>query len=200
MPATRTRNMDSHIRAAFLDRDGVINIDSGYVCRRDEFVFVPRAVEACRILSRAGFKLFVVTNQSGIGRGYYTEEDFLRLTSWMQNEMASDGAPIEKVYFCPHHPDAKIERYRRVCRCRKPQPGMILDAIGEFGIDPARSVIFGDSPRDMEAGAAAGVRERILLGTDGKAIPSASADSTAVFNNLLSAVTSPWFRSFCTDI
>ena len=154
----------------------------------------------CRILSRAGFKLFVVTNQSGIGRGYYTEEDFLRLTSWMQNEMASDGAPIEKVYFCPHHPDAKIERYRRVCRCRKPQPGMILDAIGEFGIDPARSVIFGDSPRDMEAGAAAGVRERILLGTDGKAIPSASADSTAVFNNLLSAVTSPWFRSFCTDI
>ena len=176
--------MDSHIRAAFLDRDGVINIDSGYVCRRDEFVFVPGAVEACRILSRAGFKLFVVTNQSGIGRGYYTEEDFLRLTSWMQNEMASDGAPIEKVYFCPHHPDAKIERYRRVCRCRKPQPGMILD----------------DSPRDMEAGAAAGVRERILLGTDGKAIPSASADSTAVFNNLLSAVTSPWFRSFCTDI
>lgn len=142
----------------------------------------------------------MVTNQSGIGRGYYTEEDFLRLTSWMQNEMASDGAPIEKVYFCPHHPDAKIERYRRVCRCRKPQPGMILDAIGEFGIDPARSVIFGDSPRDMEAGAAAGVRERILLGTDGKAIPSASADSTAVFNNLLSAVTSPWFRSFCTDI
>ena len=122
--------MDSHIRAAFLDRDGVINIDSGYVCRRDEFVFVPGAVEACRILSRAGFKLFVVTNQSGIGRGYYTEEDFLRLTSWMQNEMASDGAPIEKVYFCPHHPDAKIERYRRVCRCRKPQPGMILDAIG----------------------------------------------------------------------
>ena len=75
-----------------------INIDSGYVCRRDEFVFVPGAVEACRILSRAGFKLFVVTNQSGIGRGYYTEEDFLRLTSWMQNEMASDGAPIEKVY------------------------------------------------------------------------------------------------------
>lgn len=147
MPATRTRNMDSRIRAAFLDRDGVINIDSGYVCRRDEFVFVPGAVEACRILSRAGFKLFVVTNQSGIGRGYYTEEDFLRLTSWMQNEMASDGAPIEKVYFCPHHPDAKIERYRRVCRCRKPQPGMILDAIGEFGIDPARSVIFGDSPR-----------------------------------------------------
>ena len=112
MPATRTRNMDSRIRAAFLDRDGVININSGYVCRRDEFVFVPGAVEACRILSRAGFKLFVVTNQSGIGRGYYTEEDFLRLTSWMQNEMASDGAPIEKVYFCPHHPDAKIERYR----------------------------------------------------------------------------------------
>ena len=142
----------------------------------------------------------MVTNQAGIAKGLYTEADMRHLHRYMEDELDRLGVHVDAWYFCPHHPDAKIERYRRVCRCRKPQPGMILDAIGEFGIDPARSVIFGDSPRDMEAGAAAGVRERILLGTDGKAIPSASADSTAVFNNLLSAVTSPWFRSFCTDI
>ena len=110
-------------RAAFLDRDGVINIDHAYVHDREHFEWVPGVLEGARMLTDAGFLLVVVTNQSGIGRGYYTEADFHALTDWMCGVFAEAGAPIAAVRFCPHHPEKALGLYRRECRCRQPQPG-----------------------------------------------------------------------------
>jgi D-glycero-D-manno-heptose 1,7-bisphosphate phosphatase len=153
--------------AAFLDRDGVINIDHGYVALREQFEWVPGVREAAAQLHRAGFALVVITNQSGIGRGLYTEADFLRLTDWMRNEFAAAGAPLAGVYFCPHHPTDAVGEFRKDFDCRKPAPGMLLKAAAELSLDLGRSVVFGDKASDLQAAAAAGVSERVLLSTDG---------------------------------
>jgi D-glycero-D-manno-heptose 1,7-bisphosphate phosphatase len=153
--------------AAFLDRDGVINLDHGYVARREEFEWVPGVREGAAQLHRAGFALVVITNQSGIGRGLYTEADFLRLTDWMSGEFAAAGAPLAGVYFCPHHPIDAVGEFRKVCGCRKPAPGMLLKAAAELSLDMGRSVVFGDKASDLQAAEAAGVPERVLLSTDG---------------------------------
>ena len=168
-------------RAAFLDRDGVINIDHAYVHDREHFEWVPGVLEGARMLTDAGFLLVVVTNQSGIGRGYYTEADFHALTDWMCGVFAEAGAPIAAVRFCPHHPEKALGLYRRECRCRKPQPGMILDAAKDLNIDLSRSI---------------GLPERVLLGTDGKCQPEACVDSTRTAKDLLSAVRSDWMTAF----
>ncbi len=185
-------------RAAFLDRDGVINVDRAYVHKIEEFEWIPGVLEAARILADAGFLLVVATNQSGIGRGRYAEADFHRLTDWMKARFAQAGAPLAGVYFCPHHPEKALEPYRQACNCRKPAPGMLLTAAEELGIDLKRSVIFGDKPSDCRAGRLAGCAERVLLGTDGAAEPNikASADATRAARNLLSAVQGEWFRTF----
>jgi D-glycero-D-manno-heptose 1,7-bisphosphate phosphatase len=184
-------------RAAFLDRDGVINVDRGYVFRRDDFQFVPGPLAACAQLHRQGFALVVVTNQSGIGRGLYGEDDFRRLTEWMCAEFAAAGAPLAGVYHCPHHPQAPLAEYRRACECRKPAPGLLLAAAGELSLDLGRSVLFGDKISDIEAAAAAGVPQRVLLGTDGQAPPPADAASpaTARFASLAEAVASEPLRA-----
>jgi D-glycero-D-manno-heptose 1,7-bisphosphate phosphatase len=177
-------------RAAFLDRDGVINIDRGYVFRREDFQFVAGALEGARRLHELGFLLVVTSNQSGIGRGLYTEDEFHGLTMWMRNEFLTAGAPLAGVYFCPHHPTEARGEYRCTCRCRKPAPGMLLDAARELGIDMAPSVMFGDKPSDLEAARAAGVPIRVLLGTDGRetpAMPSADGLATAAYRGLLDA-------------
>ncbi len=181
-------------RAAFLDRDGVINVDLGYVARQEDFHFVPGALEAARELARRGFALVVITNQSGIARGMYTEEDFRRLTRWMREQFRQSGAPLAGVYFCPHHPTEGHGRYRVNCTCRKPAPGMLLAAAHELGLDLARSVLFGDKRSDLEAAHAAGVPQRILLGTDGRLDPRDEDDgglATARFRSLADAVRSP---------
>lgn len=183
-------------RAAFLDRDGVINIDHAYVHDREHFEWVPGVLEGARMLTDAGFLLVVVTNQSGIGRGYYTEADFHALTDWMCGVFAEAGAPIAAVRFCPHHPEKALGLYRRECRCRKPQPGMILDAAKDLNIDLSRSILFGDKPEDCTAGRSAGLPERVLLGTDGKCQPEACVDSTRTAKDLLSAVRSDWMTAF----
>src|SRR5882757_5332936 len=115
-------------RAAFLDRDGVINIDPGYVHRIEEFEFVAGTLQACAELARRGWLLVVITNQSGIGRGLYTEHEFSVLTDWMRERFARAAAPLAGVYFCPHHPTDALEGYRIECECRKPAPGMLLTA------------------------------------------------------------------------
>lgn len=143
--------------AVFFDRDGVINEDLGYVWRPDQFRFLPGAVEALRWLNQHGWLAIVVTNQSGIGRGYYSEEDFLRLTQWIDQRLREQGAHVDATYFCPHHPTAARPPYRIQCQCRKPAPGMILQAIAEWNIDPRRSVLIGNSQRDLQAATAAGV-------------------------------------------
>ena len=109
-------NAEAPRRAAFLDRDGVINLDREYVYRREDFVFVPGALEGARELHRRGFMLIVITNQSGIGRGLYTEAQFHELTDWMRGEFAAAGAPLEGVYYCPHHPTSANSLYRRHLR------------------------------------------------------------------------------------
>lgn len=184
------------MKAVFLDRDGVLNRDLAYVHTREAFEFLPGALEACRAFREAGFALIVVTNQSGIARGYFTEADFDALTAWMTAEMAKAGAPVERVYFCPHHPEGTVSRYRLACGCRKPAPGMILQALKDYSLSPEKCVLFGDSARDVEAAAAAGLAERVLLGKDGAAAPAPRAPATAVFRDLLEAARSPWFTEF----
>lgn len=175
-------------KAAFLDRDGVINIDHAYVSRKEDFEFVDGVLEAARRLHDAGYALVVVTNQSGIGRGYYTEEDFEALNIFMCRMFEEAGAPIAGIYFCPHHPQKAVGPYKVECTCRKPQPGMILRAAEEMAIDLSQSLLFGDKESDMQAAKAAGIPRRFLLGKDGLQEPQASDSCTDVSRSLLSAV------------
>jgi D-glycero-D-manno-heptose 1,7-bisphosphate phosphatase len=191
MPASGPR------RAAFLDRNGVINVDHGYVHRREDFQLVPGTLAACAQLHRLGFALVVVTNQSGIGRSLYDEDDYRRLTEWMRGEFAAAGALLSGVYHCPHHPQAVLPQYRHACDCRKPAPGMLLAAARELSLDLGRSVLFGDKASDIEAAVAAGVPQRVLLGTDGRAMPPAdlAPQATARFASLAEAVGSESLRA-----
>jgi D-glycero-D-manno-heptose 1,7-bisphosphate phosphatase len=143
--------------ALFLDRDGVINIDHGYVCKPENFDFIEGIFELVANANAFGYLVIVVTNQAGIGRGYYTEADFHELTSWMRAQFAARGAHIDAVYFCPDHPEHGVGSYRRETVFRKPGPGMLLKATDELGIDLHRSVLVGDKDSDIKAGAAAGV-------------------------------------------
>ena len=151
--------------AVFLDRDGVINSDTGYVSQWSEFVFLPGAIEAMQRLSRAGYALIVVTNQSGIARGYYSEQDFATLTQHMRHELSRQGASIAGVYYCPHHIDGVSAEYRKSCSCRKPAPGLLLRAIDDHNIDAKRSAFVGDKASDMAAGASAGIARRFHVTT-----------------------------------
>ena len=175
-------------KAAFLDRDGVINIDHAYVYRPEEFEFVDGVFEAAQALVQAGYDLVVVTNQSGIGRGYYSESDFAHCCDWMKARFAEVGAPISAIYFCPHHPEKALEAYRCVCDCRKPAPGMILRAHKEHGYDLSASLMVGAKLSDMKAAANAGVGTRIQVGKDGREIPALEAPATHVAQNLREAV------------
>ena len=149
--------------AVFLDRDGVINEERNYVYKIDEFHFIDGIFDACREMSKAGYRLIIITNQAGIARGYYTEDDFHRLTRWMLNEFQQHGVEFNDVYYCPHHPDHGVAEYRRNCTCRKPAPGMILRAAKEHSLDLRRSILVGDKGSDIEAGRAAGVGCCVLV-------------------------------------
>ena len=153
-------------KALFLDRDGVINEDAGYVYRREDFVFKEGIFEALREFARAGYALVVVTNQSGIGRGYYTLEQFDELCEFMLSEFEKEGVKIEKIYFCPHAPEA-------LCGCRKPKPGMLLEAANELNIDLACSIMIGDKDSDVQAGQSAGVGVNLKLGDRLKSVAEA---------------------------
>lgn len=150
-------------KAAFLDRDGVINIDHGYTFKAEHFDFIDGVFDACRHLQNLGYLLIVVTNQSGIARGYYNEQDFAVLTSWMKQQFAAHGVKIDGVYYCPHHLEKGQVPYNIDCDCRKPNPGMLLQAIREYGIDPAQSLMVGDKAADMQAATAAGVARKFLV-------------------------------------
>lgn len=162
--------------AAFLDRDGVINFDRAYVHRRQDFEFIPGVFVAARALQALGYQLLVVTNQSGIGRGTYTEKDFLVLDDWMRARFAEEGAEIAGTYYCPHHPIHAIGGYRIDCECRKPRPGMLLRAAADHGLALDRSLLIGDKASDLQAARAAGVPVRLLVGTDGRSMPDTLPD------------------------
>ena len=145
-------------KALFLDRDGVINIEKDYLYKIEDFEFMDGIFELCRHYQDLNYQIFVVTNQSGIARKYYTQDDFELLTNWMIKEFQKEGVMIQKVYHCPHHPSVMGE-----CSCRKPKSGMLLDAQKEFNLDLNSSIIIGDKERDIEAGLNAGLQESYLL-------------------------------------
>ena len=148
------------VAAAFLDRDGVINLDSGYVSRWEDFEYLPDVIQGLTLLQSAGYKLVVVTNQSGIARGYYSEADFLSLTETMKNDLCSRGVTLAAVYYCPYLEDANLEPYRVASDLRKPEPGMLLKAAQDHDIDLSRSIMVGDKVSDMVAAERAGVPGR----------------------------------------
>jgi D-glycero-D-manno-heptose 1,7-bisphosphate phosphatase len=152
-------------RALFLDRDGVVNVDRGYVCTPDRTEFIDGIFELCRAAHERGYLLVVVTNQAGIARGYYSEQDFLGYMQWVRNVFAGHGAPLDAVYYCPHHPSEGVGDYLRNCDCRKPNPGMLLAAQRDWDIDMEQSVLVGDKPSDIEAGQRAGVGRCLLIST-----------------------------------
>ena len=143
--------------ALFLDRDGVINIDHGYVCKPEEFEFVEGVFELVAHAKCLGYLVVIVTNQAGIGRGYYSVAEFHSLTEWMKAQFIQRGGLIDAVYFCPCHPEHGIGKYRRECNCRKPAPGMLLQAQCDLDIDMASSIFIGDKLTDMAAGFSAKV-------------------------------------------
>ncbi|MES2960918.1 MAG: D-glycero-beta-D-manno-heptose 1,7-bisphosphate 7-phosphatase [Pseudomonadota bacterium] len=150
-------------KALFLDRDGIINIDHGYVYQIEKFDFVEGIFELCKKAHDLGYLLIIVTNQGGIGKGIYGEEDFLKLNHWMENEFQKRGIKITKTFYCPFRADATVEKYRQDSNDRKPKPGMFLKAIAEFNIDPAKSIMIGDKEIDMQAAEAAEVARKILV-------------------------------------
>lgn len=153
-------------KALFLDRDGVINIDHGYVNQINDFEFVDGIFDVCRHATEKGYKLIVITNQAGIARGYYTIDDFNTLTNWMKLEFSKQGIDITDVFFCPHHPDCGVNEYAGKCQCRKPEPGMILVAQAKHDIDLENSIFIGDKISDMQAADNAGINNKILLVSD----------------------------------
>ncbi|MBY8603551.1 MAG: D-glycero-beta-D-manno-heptose 1,7-bisphosphate 7-phosphatase [Burkholderia sp.] len=150
-------------KALFLDRDGVINVDYGYVHRQQDCVFVDGIFDLVRLANETGHQVVIVTNQAGIGRGYFSESQFVAFMDWMRRRFDERGARIDRVYFCPHHPVAGMGRYRQACACRKPQPGMLHDARRDLGLDLSASILVGDKRSDLDAGARAGVGRRFLF-------------------------------------
>jgi D-glycero-D-manno-heptose 1,7-bisphosphate phosphatase len=150
--------------ALFLDRDGIINVDRGYVCRPTDFVFVPGIFALARFAAQElGWPIVVVSNQSGIGRGYFDEATYRALTEWMCERFREEDAPLARVYHCPYHPTHGIGRYRADHDWRKPRPGMVLQAAADLNLDLAASALIGDKLDDMAAAAAAGVPLRIRV-------------------------------------
>ncbi|MCL1115560.1 D-glycero-beta-D-manno-heptose 1,7-bisphosphate 7-phosphatase [Shewanella basaltis] len=159
-------------KAVFLDRDGVINKDTGYVHSVDDFEYIEGVFEACLALKEMGYLLVVVTNQSGIARGMYSEDDFHHLTEWMDWNFADKGIELDGIYYCPHHPEKGLGEYKQDCNCRKPKPGMLIDAAKFLKIDLTNSVMVGDKADDMLAAKAAGINLTILV-RSGKVVDEA---------------------------
>jgi D-glycero-D-manno-heptose 1,7-bisphosphate phosphatase len=144
-------------KALFIDRDGVINIDRVHVFHLKDFEFTDGIFDLCSKYSEEGFLIIVITNQAGIAKGLYSEKDFSKLTAWMITQFAKKGIRISEVYHCPHHPD-----FTGQCKCRKPEPGMILQAIKDFDLDISQCILIGDKESDLEAGRRAGIPEASL--------------------------------------
>ena len=182
-------------KAIFLDRDGTINIDHGYVHQIDDFEFIEGSINALKKLKEMGYLLVLVTNQSGIARGYFTEAQFLQLTEWMDWSLAEQGVDFDGIYYCPHHPDGKGE-FKEDCSCRKPKPGMLLDAMKALNIDPQQSIMVGDKIEDIKAGINAKVKINVLVRTgkpvtkEGERLANAVLDSIVDLPDVIKALVS----------
>lgn len=167
--------MSQLIPAVFLDRDGVINRDTGYTHKLEELEILPGVAQGCKQLVDAGFALIIVTNQSGIARGLYSESQFQTFNSALLGKLAQDNVRFLATYHCPHHKDGEIADYSYLCDCRKPLPGMLLKAANEHPIDLVNSYIVGDRPSDLDAGTNAGLAGKVLIET-GKPITQQGKD------------------------
>jgi D-glycero-D-manno-heptose 1,7-bisphosphate phosphatase len=178
----------------------VVNEEKGYVHRIEDFVFIDGVFETCQLFKEWGYKLVIVTNQSGIGRGLYSEADFQTLTQWMCDRFKEKGVVIDAVYYCPHHPTEALGSYRKTCKCRKPEPGMLLRAAREHDINLSQSIMVGDEEKDLLAGERAGVGLKILVkdGHDSTPVGSERADlvveslgATEAFRRLIRQCSTP---------
>ena len=167
-------------KAIFLDRDGVINKEKNYLYKKEDFEFIDGVFEACRYFQEIGYQLVVVTNQSGISRGYYQEEDFHKLTKWMLEQFESQNIKILDVFFCPHGPES-------TCNCRKPKPGMLLEAKEKHKIDMKNSWMIGDKEADVGAANAAGIKNTILVKT-GHDIDEANSNAKFILKSMQNTI------------
>lgn len=142
----------------FLDRDGVINVDVGYLSNPEQLEFIPGAIDAMKEAQKRGYDIIVVTNQSGVARGFYTEQEVVALHEEMSRRLEAQGVTILAYYYCPHHPEGKVEAYTKTCECRKPSPGMLRKAIEEWNVDVDGSFLVGDKPSDVQAAESIGMR------------------------------------------
>ena len=152
------------IKAVFFDRDGVLNVDKEYLHKIEDFEWIDGAKKSIVFLTRNNYTVFVVTNQSGIARGFYTIDDMKKVHEYMLAEIKAAGGSIEKFYFCPHLPEGKVKEYAIDCDCRKPKPGLLLQAMNEYPVDKEASFLIGDKQRDLDSADAAGIKGYLYEG------------------------------------
>jgi D-glycero-D-manno-heptose 1,7-bisphosphate phosphatase len=174
-------------KALFLDRDGVINHDDGYTFEQENFRFIDGIFELGRAAVAHSYHIFVVTNQAGIGRGYYTESQFLKLTDWMRAKFSDEKIPISDVFYCPDHPIYGLGEYKKESFDRKPNPGMIIKALQRYEISPQLSVMIGDKDSDMEAALRANIATRCLI-RRGPILAKTQGFETCAFSELIECV------------
>lgn len=174
-------------KAAFIDRDGVINEERNYVHRIEDFVLLPGVAQGLALLRDAGFRLIVVTNQAGIARGYYDQSAMHRLHDHLREQLALQGVALDAIYFCPHHPHGSVKELAFECNCRKPSPGMLLQAAKDFDLDLSESVLIGDKLSDVQAGKKAGVGCVVIVESGHGVDASARLQADSVAEDLLAA-------------
>jgi D-glycero-D-manno-heptose 1,7-bisphosphate phosphatase len=174
-------------KAVFLDRDGTLNVDKDYVFKREDWEWIPGSVDALKELGKLNYLRIVITNQSAVERGYYSENDVRALHEFVNRDLSTQGAAIDGFYFCPHGPEDEVEK-GGVCDCRKPAPGLILKAAQEHGIDMTASYMIGDKAIDMAAARAAGVKGILVLTGHGSEERLRNPRATPVVENLKAAV------------
>ena len=179
--------MSAKSKAAFIDRDGVINEERNYVYRIDDFVVLPGVIEGLSLLRDAGYRLIVVTNQAGIARGIYDHAAMERLHGYVREQLLADGVSLDAIYFCPHHPCGSVKEFAVECACRKPAPGMLLQARNDFDLDLASSVLIGDKVGDVQAGKRAGVGRTVLVESGHALASSDLCQADLVATDLLAA-------------
>ncbi len=185
------------IRAAFLDRDGTINVEREYLHRIVDFEFIPGTIEGLQLLSGAGIEIIVVTNQAGIAKGIFSETDLAAVNQHMLNELERHAVRLGGIYVCPHHPEATVAAYRRACSCRKPNPGLLVEAMRRRGIAPSEAVMIGDKNSDVEAGKALGLTT-YLVETGYGATEKRDTEANYVVPDLLSAAIHILRKAGCT--
>lgn len=170
-------------KAIFLDRDGTINKEVNYLFRPDDLILINGTAEAIRIFHELGYKVIIITNQAGIARGYYEQQDVVRLHKYINDILAEQGALIDYYYYCPHHPEGIVKQYKKICKCRKPHIGMIEQAVKDFDIDLSESIIVGDKEIDVQTGKNAGMKKSVLVRT-GHHLEEENTVADAIYNNL----------------